>query len=87
MYELRDISRYGFLLPPEQVQPCSEEVIASYIDMGKELRKKISQVLYALKISYLAIKFYVWFRIELQQIFEDISTSRTNSKRTYRVDL
>ena len=30
--------RYGFLLPPEQIEPCSEEVINSYIAMGRELR-------------------------------------------------
>ena len=31
--------RYGFLLPPEQIEPNSEEVIASFIPMAEELRK------------------------------------------------
>ena len=43
VYELRDTGRYGFLLPPEQIQPCSEEVIASYVEMAKELRKSDRQ--------------------------------------------
>ena len=38
VYELRDRGRYGFLLPPEQIEPCAEEVINSYIAMGRELR-------------------------------------------------
>merc|ERR1719394_460176 len=39
VYELRDKGRYGFLLPPEQIEPNSEEVIASFIPMADELRK------------------------------------------------
>ena len=31
--------RYGFLLPPEQIEPNSEEVIASFVSLGDELRK------------------------------------------------
>jgi len=38
VYELRDTGRYGFLLPPEQIQPTSEEVINSFVEMAKELR-------------------------------------------------
>ena len=39
VYELRDLGRYGFLLPPEEIEPNSEEVIASFIALGDELRK------------------------------------------------
>ena len=39
VYELRDKGRYGFLLPPEQIEPNAEEVINSFNEMAKELRK------------------------------------------------
>lgn len=32
-YELRDDGRYGFLLPAEQIQPNSEEVMDSVIEL------------------------------------------------------
>jgi len=38
VYELRDTGRYGFLLPPEQIEPTSEEVINSFMPMAAELR-------------------------------------------------
>ena len=31
--------QYGFLLPAEQIEPNSEEVIASFVSLGEELRK------------------------------------------------
>jgi len=36
-YELRDTGRYGFLLPPDQIQPTAEEVINSMVAMRKEI--------------------------------------------------
>ena len=39
VYELRDTGKYGFLLPPNQIIPTSEEVISSYVAMAAELRK------------------------------------------------
>ena len=39
VYELRDQGRYGFLLPPEQIEPTAEEVINSFMSLAEELRK------------------------------------------------
>ncbi|XP_075983179.1 uncharacterized protein LOC142981269 [Anticarsia gemmatalis] len=38
LYELRDLGEYGFLLPPEQIIPNNEEVMASLIEMEKVTR-------------------------------------------------
>lgn len=32
-YELRDTGRYGFLLPPDQIIPCGQEILDSLVAM------------------------------------------------------
>ncbi|XP_045777022.1 uncharacterized protein LOC123875314 [Maniola jurtina] len=39
LFELRDLGQYGFLLPPEQIIPNNEEVMAAMIEMDKVTRK------------------------------------------------
>ncbi|OWR49318.1 carboxypeptidase [Danaus plexippus plexippus] len=39
LYELRDLGQYGFLLPPEQIIPNSEEVLDSLIEIDRVARQ------------------------------------------------
>nr|XP_034834187.1 zinc carboxypeptidase-like [Maniola hyperantus] len=39
LFELRDVGQYGFLLPPEQIIPNNEEVMAAMIEMDRVTRK------------------------------------------------
>ena len=35
--ELRDTGAYGFLLPPEQITPCAEEIVAFHVVAAKQV--------------------------------------------------
>jgi len=39
-YELRDLGRYGFLLPPSQIIPTGEETMDSLVAMFKEAKAR-----------------------------------------------
>lgn len=39
LFELRDVGQYGFLLPPEQIIPNNEEVMAALIEMDRVTRQ------------------------------------------------
>ncbi|XP_052744053.1 uncharacterized protein LOC112054321 [Bicyclus anynana] len=39
LFELRDVGQYGFLLPPEQIIPNNEEVMAGLIEMDRVTRE------------------------------------------------
>ena len=36
--ELRDTGEWGFLLPPDQIQPTGEETLAGILTMAREIR-------------------------------------------------
>lgn len=38
LFELRDVGEYGFLLPPEQIIPNNEEIMACLVEMDKATR-------------------------------------------------
>lgn len=38
LFELRDTIEYGFLLPPEQIIPNSQEIVAGLVEMERVTR-------------------------------------------------
>ena len=38
LFELRDVGEYGFLLPPEQIIPNNEEIMACLVEMDRATR-------------------------------------------------
>ncbi|CAH2241666.1 jg26966 [Pararge aegeria aegeria] len=66
LFELRDLGQYGFLLPPEQIIPNNEEVMAAILEMDRVTRKigyysPVSDSGYTLKINALLLIAAVMF--------------------------
>ena len=40
--ELRDTGQYGFLLPPEQIIPTGEEIMAFHVYMAQQIIKEFA---------------------------------------------